>query len=60
MDTNNSQGQILIEVCLVISLIVVIGFAAITHLSELKQSPRKYQLTEDGTHASKNFYRYKK
>lgn len=60
MDTRNNQGQILIEVCLVIALIVVVGFAALTRLTDLKQNPRKYQLTEDGNRAKQNFNRYQK
>lgn len=60
MDTKNNQGQILIEVCLVMFLIVLIGFAAITQLSELKHSRKKYQLTEDQFHETKNTSRHKK
>lgn len=60
MEANNNQGQILIEVCLVMSLIVVITFAALTHLSEIKQSPKKYQFTEDRFHAAKSYSRHKK
>lgn len=54
MDSKNHQGQILIEVCVVMLLIVLVGFAAINQLSNLKQAHKKYQLTEDNFHATKN------
>lgn len=54
MGSKNHEGQILIEVCVVMLLIVLVGFAGITQLSQLKHSHKKYQLTEDRSHATKN------
>ncbi len=60
MASQNNQGQILIEVCVVMLLVVLVGFAALTHLTQLKESPKKYQLTEDRFHAGKNSFKNKK
>lgn len=60
MDSKNNQGQILIEVCVVMLLIVLVGIAAITQLSSLKHSHKKFQLTEDKSNVSKSATLYKK
>ncbi|WP_374075387.1 hypothetical protein [Bdellovibrio bacteriovorus] len=60
MASQNHRGQILIEVCLVMFFVALAGFAAINELSKLKNSQKKYHLTEDKNHAAKNSYRSKK
>lgn len=60
MDSKNHQGQILVEVAVVMFLIVLVGFAAVSQLSNLKHANKKYQLTEDNSHANKNSKSYKK
>lgn len=50
MVTTNQKGQILIEVSLVLFLIVLIFFAALGHLSELKYHQQKYQFTQEKFH----------
>lgn len=60
MDSKNHQGQILVEVAVVMFLIVLVGFAAVSQLSNLKHANKKYQLTEDKSHANKNSKSYKK
>lgn len=60
MAHQNHQGQILIEVCLVMFFLALTLFIAANHLADLKTSPHKYQLTEDSSYANKNSYRRKK
>lgn len=60
MATKNHRGQILIEVCVVMLFVVFFCFAAVTQLGNLKDTQKKYQLTEDKNHATKNSYRSKK
>ncbi len=60
MASLNRQGQILIEVSLVMLLIVTILFGAMTQLSNLKSASQKYQFTKDPSHAAKSFRTNKK
>lgn len=60
MENSNNKGQILIEVCLVMSLTLLIFFAAFSHLSDLKSAQQRHQFTKDKSHASKNPFKPKK
>lgn len=55
MAIQNHHGQILIEVCVVISLIFLIAFTAITELSEHKRKPTQYHFTKDLSYEQKNY-----
>ena len=60
METKDQNGQVLIEVCLVVSLILLVGFAALTQLAKLEKENKKFQLTEDGRYAKKMVRTFKK
>lgn len=60
MGTKNNQGQIFIEVALVMLFIATVGFAAFAQLTKLKSERPRYQLTKDSSYAPKNFKSYKK
>ena len=53
MEHSDNKGQILIEVCLVMSLIFLIFFAAISKISELKTAQRKHQFIKEKSYVSK-------
>lgn len=50
MVSANEKGQILIEVSLVLLLVVLIFFAALSHLSQSKARHQKYQFTQEKAH----------
>lgn len=60
MEHTNNKGQILIEVCLVMSLIFLIFFAAISQISELKSAQRKHQFIKEKSYVSKDTFPAKK
>lgn len=50
MGATNDKGQILIEVSLVLFLIVLVFFAAMSHLTQIKPRQQKYQFTQEKSH----------
>lgn len=58
-DTNN-KGQILIEVCLVMGLILLVFFAAFSQLAELKTTQRRHQFIKEKSYVSKDNFQTKK
>ncbi|MEN0058369.1 MAG: hypothetical protein AAGB31_06005 [Bdellovibrio sp.] len=54
MESSNHKGQILIEVCLVMLFIFLIGFAALNQLSDLKKQTSRYQFLGGSSHEKKN------
>lgn len=60
MGYKNHQGQILLEVCVVMFFMVLVGFVAIGHLEEIKHTHSKYKFTRDSKNAFKNSSKNKK
>jgi hypothetical protein len=60
MGRKNYQGQILLEVCVVIAFIMLVGFIAIGHLEELKSMHAKNKFTRGPSHVLKNSSKNKK
>lgn len=46
MDRKNQQGQILVEVTVVMLFIIMIFFVGLSHLSNIKSENQKYQFKE--------------
>ncbi len=46
MGCKNQQGQILVEVIVVMLFITMIFFVGLSHLSNIKPESQKYQFTE--------------
>lgn len=46
MGTKNNKGQILIEVSLVMLLILIVFFGALSHLTEVKNVHQKYHFSK--------------
>lgn len=47
MGNSNQKGQILVEVALVFLLVILIFFAAFSHLSQIKAHQQKFQFTKE-------------
>lgn len=60
MGTNRQQGQILLEVCVVMGFLALVTFAAISHLEELKPKQQEYKFTKDPNDVPKNRTKNKK
>lgn len=60
MATKNRNGQVLIEICVVMTLVFLIAFAAISQLTEHKRKPTKYHFTKDVSYEKKNIRSFKK
>lgn len=60
MESQNNEGQVLIEVCLVMALVLLVFFAALSHLTQLKSAQRKHQFIKEKSYVSKDSYRFKK
>lgn len=60
MENPNNKGQILIEVCLVMALVLLIFFAAFSHLSKLKSAQQRHQFTKEKSYVSKDRFKSKR
>ena len=60
MATNRQQGQILLEVCVVIGFLALVTFGAISHLEGIKPAQQKYKFTKDANDVQKNRTKNKK
>jgi hypothetical protein len=60
MDTSNRSGQILVEICLVMALIITVGLAALSQINSQRHLQKKYQLSEERWRESKNDFNHKK
>lgn len=60
MAPQNNRGQVLVEICVVITLVFLIAFAAISQLTEHKRTPTKYHFTKDLSYDQKNKRTHKK
>ncbi len=54
MAPKSIHGQALVEICVVIALVFLIAFAAISQLTEHKRKPAKYHFTKDMSYDQKN------
>lgn len=60
MGHKNYQGQIFLEVCVVMAFMVLIGFVAIGHLQELKQTRTQYKFTRGSDNVFSHSFKNKK
>lgn len=50
MGSPNQKGQVLVEAALVLSLIILIFFAAMNNLTKIKTRNHSYQFTQEVSH----------
>lgn len=60
MDPANCKGQILIEICLVMALIITVGFAALDGITTQRDRSKKFQFTDENRYVSKTKFKNKK
>ena len=53
MASSNKNGQILIEICLVMALVLSVAFAALSGMSTQRVHLKKYQFTKEHAHVAK-------